>query len=87
MIIKEVIGLATTGLLQWTYQYILEKHLNSDSRGLAVELRMQESAIERALNEDNSIEYSLLFEQLLAYCSRNGISIDAIMEEYARNRQ
>lgn len=87
MIIKEVVSLANTGLLQWAYQYILENYLNSDSRGMAVELRMQESAIERALTEDDSIEYSLLFEQLLAYCSRNGISIDAIMEEYARNRQ
>lgn len=79
---REEITLEKTGLLQWIYHQVLQSQMNSDIRSMAVELRLPESVLENALQNDNSMEYTLLFEQLLAYCARNGISVDAILREY-----
>ena len=80
--IEEVAQMKKTGLLQWIYQYVLRNHLNSDTRSMAVELRLPESVLENALQNEDSMAYTLLFEQLLAYCARKGISIDSILREY-----
>ena len=51
-------------LLQHIYQHVLREHANSDSRTLAIELRMTEPTIDKALRKKGSAEYALLFEQL-----------------------
>ena len=82
---KDGIGMEKPGLLQWIYQYVLEKYMDSNARSMAVELRLSESLLDDALNNDDSMEYTLLFEQLLSYCARKGISIDSILKEYSES--
>ena len=82
---EEGIGMKKPGLLQWIYQYVLKKYMDSDVRSMAVELRLSESLLADALNNDDSMEYTLLFEQLLSYCARKGISIDSILKEYSES--
>ena len=70
-------------LLQHIYQHVLKEHANSDSRTLAIELRMTEQTIDKALRKKGSVEYALLFEQLLALCIDRKISVDSILRSYA----
>ena len=69
-------------LLQHIYQHVLREHANSDSRTLAIELRMTEPTIDKALRKKGSAEYALLFEQLLALCIDRKISVDSILHSY-----
>ena len=69
-------------LLQHIYQHVLRDHANSDSRALAIELRMTEPTIDKALRKKGSAEYALLFEQLLALCIDRKISVDSILQSY-----
>lgn len=69
-------------LLQWIYAHILDEHMNSDPKQLAIELRMTERTIDIALHKEGSAEYTLLFEQLLTLCAEKNISIDDILRHY-----
>ena len=69
-------------LLQWIYAHILDEHMNSDPKQLAIELRMTERTIDIALHKEGSAEYTLLFEQLLTLCDEKKISIDGILRHY-----
>ena len=69
-------------LLQHIYQHVLREHANSDARTLAIELRMTEPTIDKALRKKGSAGYALLFEQLLALCIDRKISVDSILQSY-----
>lgn len=72
------------GILSWTYQYFLQVYFDSNKRKMALSLRVTEKTLTRALDQENSSESILLFDQLMQYCFSNGISIDLILRKYPK---
>ena len=49
---------------------------------MALELRVGENTLQRALEQDECPESLLLFEQLMHYCMTHNISMDAFLAQY-----
>ena len=75
------------GILNWIYSYALKELFNSDLRSMALELRIGEGVIQRAMDQEKSAESMLLFEQLMRYCMQHDISMDSILAEYSGERR
>lgn len=75
------------GILNWIYSYALKELFNSDLRSMALELRIGEGVIQRAMDQEKSAESMLLFEQLMSYCMQHDISMDSILAEYSGERR
>lgn len=75
------------GILNWIYSYALNELFNSDLRSMALELRIGEGVIQRAMDQEKSAESMLLFEQLMRYCMQHDISMDSILAEYSGERR
>ena len=70
------------GILRWIYRYALENMFDSNLRAMALVLRVSERTLQKAFDNDNTAESLLVFEQLMEYCMRNQISVDAIIAHY-----
>ena len=75
------------GILNWIYSYALKELFNADLRSMALELRIGEGVIQRAMDQEKSAESMLLFEQLMRYCMQHDISMDSILTEYSGERR
>ena len=75
------------GTLNWIYSYALKELFNADLRSMALELRIGEGVIQRAMDQEKSAESMLLFEQLMRYCMQHDISMDSILAEYSGERR
>ena len=75
------------GILNWIYSYVLKELFNSDLRSMALELRIGEGVIQRAMDQEKSAESMLLFEQLMCYCMQHDISMDSILAKYSGGRR
>lgn len=69
-------------MLRWIYNYTLKEVFRSDARNMALELRVGENTLQRALEQDECPESLLLFEQLMHYCMTHNISMDAFLAQY-----
>lgn len=69
-------------ILNWLYHYSLQHLFDNDRRGMALALRVSERTLQSALEEEQSSEAALLFEQLLQYCMENDIQVDDILAKY-----
>lgn len=70
------------GILGWLYRYTLKELFDSDIRTMAIELRVSERNLQRAMEKENDVESVLLFERLMQYCMEHHISMDAILSMY-----
>ena len=75
------------GILNGIYSYALKELFNADLRSMALELRIGEGVIQRAMDQEKSAESMLLFEQLMRYCMQHDISMDSILAEYSGERR
>ena len=71
-----------SGMLRWIYNYTLKEVFRSDARNMALELRVGENTLQRALEQDECPESLLLFEQLMHYCMTHNSSMDAFLAQY-----
>jgi len=76
----------SNSILSWLYHYSLEHLFLGDRRGMALALRVSERTLQNALDEEQSAEAALLFEQLLEYCVEKGICIDNILAKYKQQK-
>ena len=74
------------GILRWIYRYALENMFDSNLRAMALVLRVSERTLQKAFDNDNTAESLLVFEQLMEYCMRNQISVDAIIAHYLEGK-
>lgn len=75
-----------SGMMKWMYHYVLGEVFDSDVRNMAIELRVTEKTLQKALEQDNCAESMLLFEQLMHYCMEHSISMDAILALYTATK-
>lgn len=75
------------GILNWIYSYALKELFGSDLCNMALELRIGEGVIQRAMNQEKSTESMLLFERLMRYCMQHDISMDSILAKYSGERR
>ena len=59
---------------------------DSNLRAMALVLRVSERTLQKAFDNDNTAESLLVFEQLMEYCMRNQISVDAIIAHYVEGK-
>ena len=74
------------GILRWIYRYALENMFDSNLRAMSLVLRVSERTLQKAFDNDNTAESLLVFEQLMEYCMRNQISVDAIIAHYVEGK-
>lgn len=74
------------GILRWIYRYALENMFDSNLRTMALVLQVSERTLQKAFDNDNTAESLLVFEQLMEYCMRNQISVDAIIAHYVEGK-
>ena len=74
------------GILRWIYRYALENIFDSNLRTMALVLQVSERTLQKAFDNDNTAESLLVFEQLMEYCMRNQISVDAIIAHYVEGK-
>lgn len=73
-------------ILNWLYHHCLESLFDNDRRSMALALRVSERTLQSALDEEQSAEAALLFEQLLSYCLDNDVNVDEILRKYKKQR-
>ena len=78
-------NVTANGILSWTYHFFLRTYFGSDNRKMALALRVTESTLLKALEQEHSAESLLLFEQLMQYCSSNNVSIDDALKKYPQS--
>ena len=59
---------------------------DSNLRTMALVLQVSERTLQKAFDNDNTAESLLVFEQLMEYCMRNQISVDAIIAHYVEGK-
>ena len=74
------------GILKWIYRDVLERVFDSNLRTMALVLQVSERTLQKAFDNDNTAESLLVFEQLMEYCMRNQISVDAIIAHYVEGK-
>lgn len=69
------------GVLKWMFQCALRDRFGADRQRMAMELRIGESKLKRALDTDDAPETMLLFERLMLYYAERSLSIDEILSK------
>lgn len=75
------------GMLSWAYRHALEHIFDGDIRKMALELRVNETTLGTAMNDETSAQSMLVFEQLFSYMSAHGISMDNMLRQYLMERK
>lgn len=70
-------------ILNWLFFYVLEHQFMNDRREMALQLRVTERTLNKAIDEERTAETALLFEQILEYAlDHEELCIDKILKKY-----
>lgn len=73
-------------ILNWLFHYMLEHEFHGNRRDMALNLRVTETTLTHAMEDEETAETALLFEQLLAYTLEHDLCIDKILLKYKQAR-
>ena len=75
-----------TGMLSWAYRHALEQLFDGDMRRMTLELRINETTLNTAMEDETSAQSMLVFEQLFGYMRAHGFSMDSMLGQYLKER-
>lgn len=79
--------MAKIGIQLWFNQYVYRETMQSDMRSMALELRISEKTVEKALRSEDAPETALVFRLCLRMMAFRNIDLNKVFMRYFNEEQ